>query len=87
MAKATADFGRIALKWRALAERRREHFVELQRSGRWKIYYDYSDFIRELRGAIALAQRWAKIAPTDAEAATHKDVCKPQPESSRARAA
>jgi len=63
MAQATAEFGRIALKWRALAERRREHFNELYRSGRWKHYYDYGAFIRELRAAMAIAQRWAVIAP------------------------
>jgi hypothetical protein len=88
LAQAAAELGRIALKWRALAERRREHFLELQRSGRWNLYYDYPDFIRELRGAIALAQRWAKITPpAAAEAEGHKDERKAPAGLSQAKAA
>ena len=84
MVQATVEFGRVALKWRALAERRREHFVELQRSGRWKRYYDYGEFIRELREAIAIAQRWARIAPKPEK---RKEERKPPAELPRAKAA
>ena len=52
-----------ALKWRALAERRRAHFVELYQTGRWKHYYSDQQFIMEMREAIVIANRWAKIAP------------------------
>ncbi len=52
-----------ALKWRDLAERRRAHFVELHQSGRWKHYYTEDRFAFEMRQAVALAERWAKIAP------------------------
>ena len=54
---------KVALKWRDLAERRRAHFVELYQSGRWKHYYTDIEFLQELRAAIVIAQRWAKIAP------------------------
>jgi len=52
-----------ALKWRDLAERRRAHFVELYQTGCWRHYYSEDRFTFEMRQAIALAERWAKIAP------------------------
>jgi uncharacterized repeat protein (TIGR03809 family) len=56
----------VAQKWRALAERRCAHFVELFESGRWKRYYSEEQFLRCLREAIALSERWAMIAPRPA---------------------
>jgi uncharacterized repeat protein (TIGR03809 family) len=58
----------VAHKWRALAERRRAHFVDLYHSGRWKHYYSEEQFLRQLREAIRLSERWAEIAPSRAEA-------------------
>jgi len=54
----------VAQKWRALAERRCAHFLELRRSGRWRLYY-YGEpqFLDRLREAIRLSARWAEIAP------------------------
>jgi len=67
MVSATVRMERVALKWRALAERRRAHFIELYKSGRWRHYYSDQDFLAEMRNAIAMAQRWAKIAPRPEE--------------------
>jgi uncharacterized repeat protein (TIGR03809 family) len=67
MVKATVRLENVALKWRALAERRRDHHIELYKSGRWRHYYTEQEFIAEMRTAIALAQRWAKIAPRPEE--------------------
>jgi uncharacterized repeat protein (TIGR03809 family) len=53
----------VALKWRALAERRRAHFVDLHDSGRWRIYYDEQQFMSCLREAIRQSERWATVAP------------------------
>ncbi|MBV9199449.1 MAG: TIGR03809 family protein [Alphaproteobacteria bacterium] len=53
-----------AQKWRALAERRRAHFVELYHSGRWKRYYSEEQFLLRLREAIQVSERWAEIAPS-----------------------
>ena len=53
-----------ARKWRALAERRRAHFVELYNSGRWKRYYSGEQFLLRLREAIRVSERWAAIAPS-----------------------
>ena len=58
-----------ALKWRDLAERRRAHFIELHQSGRWKHYYTKDEFSVQLRDAIDIADRWAKIAPRPQDAA------------------
>ena len=52
-----------ALKWRDLAERRRAHFVDLYKSGRWKHYYTDEQFVVRIREAIAAANRWAEVAP------------------------
>ncbi len=67
MLKATLEMERVALKWRDLAERRRAHFIDLYRSGRWRHYYTNEEFLAEMRDAIAIAQRWAKIAPRPEE--------------------
>ena len=52
-----------ARKWRDLAERRRAHFADLYRTGRWKHYYTDEQFALCMRQAIAAAERWAEIAP------------------------
>jgi uncharacterized repeat protein (TIGR03809 family) len=53
-----------AQKWRAFAERRRAHFVELYRSGRWKQYYSEERFLACLREAMRESERWATLAPS-----------------------
>jgi uncharacterized repeat protein (TIGR03809 family) len=53
----------VALKWRALAERRRAHFIELYDSGRWKLYFTEEQFIARMREAVRGSERWAVIAP------------------------
>jgi uncharacterized repeat protein (TIGR03809 family) len=63
MVQATLNLQRVALKWRDLAERRRDHFVELHKSGRWKHYYSEWEFLDEMHAAVMLARRWARIAP------------------------
>ena len=68
MVKATVRLESAALKWLALAERRRDHHLELYKSGRWRHYYTDQEFLTEMRNAIAIAQRWAKIAPLREEA-------------------
>jgi uncharacterized repeat protein (TIGR03809 family) len=57
----------VAQKWRALAESRRAHFVDLYDSGRWKRYYSEEEFLRRMREAIRLTERWADIAPRAAD--------------------
>jgi uncharacterized repeat protein (TIGR03809 family) len=63
MVQATVKLEAVALKWRALAERRRDHHIDLYKTGRWQHYYSDQEFLSEMRAAIALAQRWARIAP------------------------
>jgi uncharacterized repeat protein (TIGR03809 family) len=52
----------VAQKWRALAERRFAHFVELYESGRWRRYYSEERFLYRMREATRLSERWAQIA-------------------------
>ena len=60
----TPALDEVAQKWRALAERRRAHFVELYHTGRWKRYYSEEQFLLKMREAIKATDRWAQIAPT-----------------------
>ena len=60
---ATDRLGTIAKRWRELAERRREHFMEIYESGRWKRYYGEADFVWRMREVVTSAERWATIAP------------------------
>jgi uncharacterized repeat protein (TIGR03809 family) len=50
-----------ARKWHALAERRRAHLVELQRSGRWQRYYSESVLLSHLREASKDVDNWALV--------------------------
>jgi uncharacterized repeat protein (TIGR03809 family) len=70
MAKSlTGALDEVSHKWRRLAERRQAHFIELFHSGRWKRYYTEEQFLRCMRDAIRLTERWAMIAPPPAEEA------------------
>ena len=60
----TPALDEVAQKWRALAERRRAHFVELYHTGRWKRYYSEEQFLLKMREGIKATDRWAQIAPT-----------------------
>lgn len=60
----TPALDEVAQKWRALAERRRAHFVELYHTGHWKRYYSEEQFLLKMREAIKATDRWAQIAPT-----------------------
>ena len=62
----------VTQKWRALAEGRRTHLVELYHSGRWKRYYNEEQFLRLLREAIRLSERWAEIAPCEDARLSHQ---------------
>jgi uncharacterized repeat protein (TIGR03809 family) len=53
----------VALKWRALAERRKADFVRLYETGRWKHYFTEEQFLRRMREAVRTSERWAQIAP------------------------
>ena len=55
-------YGDVAQKWRDLAERRRAHFVELYRSGRWKHYYTEEQFLARMREVVHAADAWAHLA-------------------------
>jgi len=67
----TAALEQVSRKWRALADRRRAHLVELFHSGRWKRYYTEEQFLHRLRDAIRASERWAEIAPVRTDSAQH----------------
>jgi uncharacterized repeat protein (TIGR03809 family) len=57
-------YDRLAAKWRDLADRRREAFADMYRSGRWKHYYTEQEFLVRMREAIRAADAWHRIAPS-----------------------
>src|SRR4029078_4688987 len=67
MLPAARNWERIALKWRNIAERRRDDHIALYKNGRWKHYYTDDEFLIEMRQAVAISDRWAVIAPRPGE--------------------
>jgi uncharacterized repeat protein (TIGR03809 family) len=52
----------ITQKWRALAERRCAHFLELYESGRWKHYYTEEELLAHTREAVRLSEAWTQLS-------------------------
>jgi len=48
-------------RWHSLAERRRNHVVELYRSERWRRYYTEDSFRNLMREAIQDAESWGQV--------------------------
>jgi hypothetical protein len=78
MLSATRKWEAIALKWRNIAERRRDQHFDLYKSGRWKHYYTGEEFLAEMRQAVAIAERWATIAPLPEEREPAADAEQPK---------
>jgi uncharacterized repeat protein (TIGR03809 family) len=74
MTKVAQQWEQTALKWRSLAEQRRDHYLELYDTGRWTHYGTGEEFLAEMNDAIALAERWARIAPLPHERETLAEV-------------
>jgi uncharacterized repeat protein (TIGR03809 family) len=51
----------LTQRWRALAERRRAHFIELYDTGRWKHYYTEEQLLIRMREAIQLSETWEQL--------------------------
>ena len=57
----------IARKWLALAERRRDHLIELYRSGRWQRYHTEETFLQRMRAAVVEVEAWQAFCRPKAE--------------------
>ena len=57
-------YDKLAQKWRDLAERRRDHIVELYNTGRWKHYYTEQELLAAMREANQHLETWNSIART-----------------------
>ena len=51
----------VARKWQALAERRRAHFDDLYKSGRWRRYYRQHNFMAQMNETARMADAWTKV--------------------------
>jgi uncharacterized repeat protein (TIGR03809 family) len=62
----------IVLSWRALAEQRLDHLIELLETGRWRRYYSERVFNENLKEAQAAVETWrdlsTRVASRDNEA-------------------
>jgi hypothetical protein len=56
-------FVEVAQKWRDLVELRSVQFIELHKTGHWKLYYGEARFLLLMREAVMLAEVWSRIAP------------------------
>jgi hypothetical protein len=59
--QAETRFRRIAEKWHALAQRRLAYVRELERSGRWKLFYTDEQYAACLRDAERTALVWGNL--------------------------
>jgi uncharacterized repeat protein (TIGR03809 family) len=57
----------ITRRWRALAEQRRAHFIELYDTGRWKHYYTEEQLLARMREAIRLTETWDQLSTPPGE--------------------
>ncbi len=62
-----SPYDSVARRWHALAERRREHLIELRESGRWRHYYTSEQLLEVLRDAVNTRDAWARIAGLQAD--------------------
>jgi uncharacterized repeat protein (TIGR03809 family) len=62
----------LSRKWQALAERRRDHFVELQRTGRWRKYYKEETFQGQMHSAMTGPEAWAEITQATQASEQHE---------------
>jgi hypothetical protein len=57
-----ARFHKIAEKWHALAQRRLDYVRQLERSGRWRLFYTDEQYAACLRDAERTALLWGNVA-------------------------
>ena len=68
------EFGKTAERWLDLAERRRDHFAELYRSGRWRLYYEEDVFRAQAREVARICDHWASILQRHRQLLTEPQV-------------
>jgi uncharacterized repeat protein (TIGR03809 family) len=52
----------IARQWQGLAERRRQHLLELYWSGRWRRYYSEHEMMVQMRDADRDVRWWTRAS-------------------------
>ena len=75
---ALRELGKIAERWLDLAERRRGHFAELYRSGRWRLYYEEDVFRAQAREVARICDHWASILERHRQLLTESQGPAPQ---------
>jgi len=62
------------MKWCELAERRRDYYIDLHLSGRWRRYYSEESFFQLLRAAIEDADEWDQIVAQTQTRSSHTAI-------------
>jgi uncharacterized repeat protein (TIGR03809 family) len=52
----------LARRWRALTDRRREHFAEMYQSGRWRRYYTEEKFLAQMKATMQVAEAFETLS-------------------------
>ena len=64
----------VARRWQSLAESRRQHLLELYRSGRWRRYYTEDQLMAQMHDAVRSIEQWGKAIDPDAPSSELKDA-------------
>ena len=67
-----STFDRAAARWRDLALRRHDYYLELLRSGRWRRYFSERDFMARLREVIEVTSALTRCAPDGSPAVVER---------------
>jgi uncharacterized repeat protein (TIGR03809 family) len=57
----------MARQWQSLAERRRQHLLELYRTGRWRRYYTEDSLMAQMRETVRGIEGWGTLTHPDGE--------------------
>jgi hypothetical protein len=71
------ELGKIAERWRDLAEKRRGYFSELHCSGRWRLFYDQDQLLARIREVADVCDRWAKVVEDHRQAVSELETPAP----------
>jgi len=67
----------LALRWRALADRKINHLADLRKSGRWDCYYSEEQLAEAVEDAKRAREQWdnfaqGELARASSEGSAHK---------------
>jgi len=62
MPATTAAVDAVSQRLRELAHKRLAYYLELSKTGRWKLYFTEREFIERFRDVVAVTNAWNEMA-------------------------